>query len=163
MQLFSITPDTYNELSIDMVTVTATSTRPHRNISSPTWCLMPVPIVVLGPITIRFVMVCLFNWFPSTQLASNVSSSQFNGPAISPSVTPRAPTFPSITSTVKLSVAEGFYARSLYGLRLNLGSLRRSGSGNKPGPDWSAAVCGVLLPVFRKARIHSAQRSTPSR
>ena len=45
-------------------------------------------IVILGLIMIRFVMACIFNWFLSARLAGNVSSSQFNKSAISPSVMP---------------------------------------------------------------------------
>lgn len=45
-------------------------------------------IVILGLIMIRFVMACVFNWFLSTRLAGNVSSSQLNKSAISPSVMP---------------------------------------------------------------------------
>ena len=45
-------------------------------------------IVILGLIMIRFVMACIFNWFLSARLAGNVSSSQLNKSAISPSVMP---------------------------------------------------------------------------
>jgi chitin synthase len=45
-------------------------------------------IVILGLIMIRFVMACIFNWFLSTRLAGNVSSSQLNKSVISPSVMP---------------------------------------------------------------------------
>ena len=45
-------------------------------------------IVILGLIMIRFVMACVFNWFLSTRLAGNVSSSLLNKSAISPSVMP---------------------------------------------------------------------------
>ena len=45
-------------------------------------------IVILGLIMIRFIMACIFNWFLSARLAGNVSSSQLNKSAISPSVMP---------------------------------------------------------------------------
>jgi len=45
-------------------------------------------IVILGLIMIRFVMACIFSWFLSARLAGNVSSSQLNKSAISPSVMP---------------------------------------------------------------------------
>ena len=45
-------------------------------------------IVILSLIMIRFVMACIFSWFLSARLAGNVSSSQLNKSAISPSVMP---------------------------------------------------------------------------
>ena len=103
-------------------------------------------IVILGLIMIRFVMACIFNWFLSAQLAGNVSSSQFNKSAISPSVMPEGANI-SIDNVNGQAPWAGGQKR----LQKASKSARSTGSGStlvhseSPAPVMSLAQIGAEL------------------
>lgn len=103
-------------------------------------------IVILGLIMIRFVMACIFNWFLSARLAGNVSSSQLNKSAISPSVMPEG-------ANISIDNVDGQapWAGGAKKLQKTSKSARSTGSGSTlvhseaPAPVMSLAQIGAEL------------------